>query len=45
MVCSVDLVDLCSDTDDDETVSPPITYEEYLSSKKINPLVQNKVGN
>jgi hypothetical protein len=44
MVCSVELVDLCSDSEDDETVSPTITYEEYLSTKKINPLVQDKVG-
>jgi hypothetical protein len=43
MVCSVELVDLCSNSDVDETVSPTITYEEYLSTKKINPLVQNKV--
>jgi hypothetical protein len=43
MVCSVDLVDLCSDSDVDETVSPKITYEDYLSTKKINPLVQDKV--
>jgi hypothetical protein len=43
MVCSVVLVNLCSSDDGDDTVLPTISYEEYLSSKKINPLVLEEV--
>jgi hypothetical protein len=39
----MELVDLCSSDDVDDTVSPTISYEEYLGLKKINPLVQNEV--
>jgi hypothetical protein len=30
----VELVDLCSSDDVDDTVSPTISYEEYLGLKK-----------
>jgi hypothetical protein len=43
MVCSVVLVNLCSSDDGDDTVLPTISYEEYLSSKKVNPLVLEEV--
>lgn len=35
MVCSVELINLCSD----DAVLPSTTYEEYLSSKEIYPLL------
>jgi hypothetical protein len=43
MACKVELVNLCSSDDVDDTVLPTISYKEYLSSKKINPGVIDEV--